>query len=311
VNNDGEIYYNEFDAYCGQWLRNLGNANEIPCGFVDERSICDVVPTDLCGYQQCHFFAGIGIWARALKDAGWPDEWPVWTGSCPCQPFSSAGKRGGFDDERHLWPAWFWHIQHERPDTIFGEQVTGADEWVDLVRGDLEGIGYTFGCAEIPSAGFGAANIRARTYWLAHTNGQRGRTGHDQSDASANWRNDAERRGIVGGMADANGNPTRRNTGTVLAAETESGSQRLINGDYLVRPRDGGNFGGFPDRLRLGGDPVEWVYCRDEKWRPIEPGTLPLAASDSSTVGRLRAYGNAINLRTATEFVRAFLDIEG
>jgi len=325
------VYYNEFDAYCGQWLRNLGDANEIPRGFVDERSICDVVPTDLRGYQQCHFFAGIGIWARALRDAGWPDEWPVWTGSCPCQPFSGAGKRGGFADERHLWPAWFWHIEHQRPDTIFGEQVAGADEWVNLVRTDLEAIGYTFGCVEIPSAGFGAANIRARNYWVAHANGQRGRTGHDQSDASANWRNDAERRGIVGGVGDTNdarlqrhaGNgrdQARRNIANGSIAQT-----RVIGGmgdsasgeqsrDTVSRTcanwevgRSSGNLM-LPDFLWDRGDPVEWVYCRDENWRPIEPGTLPLAPSDSSTVGRLRTYGNAINLKTATEFVRAYME---
>jgi len=300
------VYYNEFDAYCGQWLRNLGDANEIPCGFVDERSICDVVPTDLRGYRQCHFFAGIGIWARALRDAGWPDEWPVWTGSCPCQPFSGAGKRAGFADERHLWPAWFWHIEHERPDTIFGEQVAGADEvdeWVDLVRTDLEAIGYTFGCVEIPSAGFGAANIRARTYWVADANGQRRRTRHDQFDASANWRNDAERRGAPSGMGDTNDARLQRHAGN----GRDQAKRSIANGS-IAQTR---NFGGLPDRIWDRGDPVEWVYCRDEKWRPIEPGTLPLAPSDSSTVGRLRAYGNAINLTTATEFVRAYMETLG
>jgi len=374
VNNDGEIYYNEFDAYCGQWLRNLGDADEIPRGYVDERSICDVVPTDLRGYRQCHFFAGIGIWARALRDAGWSDDWPVWTGSCPCQPFSGAGKRGGFSDERHLWPAWFWHIEHERPDTIFGEQVTGADEWVDLVRGDLEAIGYTFGCVEIPSAGFGQANIRARTYWVAKSPEFRRRRGNYGNSTGLLGSVQIARRSDVGGMGNSDnarlqrhaGNErdqTRRNIANGSIAETrapsgmadavsqqtlpadaggfhaescgDSGTRGVANASYVRRERVGkpapnpkatagsgpkkdaelGSVRDYssrlPDRIWDRGDPVEWVYCRDEKWRPIEPGTLPLAPSNSSTVGRLRAYGNAINLRTATEFVRAFLDIEG
>ena len=104
-------YYNEIDPYAAQWLRNLIDAGHIAPGDVDERSIEDVLPTDLAGYTQCHFFAGIGVWSLALRRAGWSDDRPVWTGSCPCQPFSAAGKGVGFDDERHLWPAFHWLIQ--------------------------------------------------------------------------------------------------------------------------------------------------------------------------------------------------------
>ncbi len=85
-------YYNEIDPYAAQWLRNLIAAGHIAPGDVDERSIEDVHPDDLKHYTQCHFFAGIGVWSLALRRAGWPDDRPVWTGSCPCQPFSAAGK---------------------------------------------------------------------------------------------------------------------------------------------------------------------------------------------------------------------------
>src|ERR1700676_960483 len=127
-------YYNEIDAYAAQWLRNLIAAGLIAPGDVDERSIEDVRPDDLLGYTQCHFFARIGIWALALRNAGWPDDRPVWTGSCPCQPFSAAGKGAGFADERHLWPAWYWLISQCKPTVLFGEQVASkdADDWVDL-----------------------------------------------------------------------------------------------------------------------------------------------------------------------------------
>ena len=120
-------YYNEHNSYAAQWLRNLISAGHIAPGEVDDRSIVDVQPADLVGFSQCHFFAGIGGWSLGLHIAGWPDDRPVWTGSCPCQPFSAAGKRGGFDDARHLWPEFFRLINACRPDVVFGEQVASSD----------------------------------------------------------------------------------------------------------------------------------------------------------------------------------------
>ena len=105
-------YYNEHDPFAAAWLRELIRAGHIAPGEVDERSIEDVLPSELRGFTQCHFFAGIGVWSYALRQAGWPDDREVWTGSCPCQPFSAAGKRGGVADERHLWPA-FYHLIRE------------------------------------------------------------------------------------------------------------------------------------------------------------------------------------------------------
>lgn len=82
-------YYNENDPKAAAWLEMLIATGSIPLGIVDRRSIEDVHPNDLDGFTQCHWFAGIGGWSVALRRAGWPDSRPVWTGSCPCQPFSA------------------------------------------------------------------------------------------------------------------------------------------------------------------------------------------------------------------------------
>lgn len=170
-------YYNEFDPYAAQWLRNLIAKNLIAPGDVDERSIVDVHPDDIVGYHQCHFFAGIGGWPYALRLAGWDDDREVWTGSCPCQPISSAGQHKGHADERHLWPAFHRLISECGPSVVFGEQVANEDgrEWLSAVRADLEALGYACGAADLCAAGVGAPHARQRLFWVADAEGTGGR----------------------------------------------------------------------------------------------------------------------------------------
>lgn len=166
-------YYNEHDIYAAAWLEQLIADGEIAYGYVDRRSICDVSASELAGFTQCHFFAGIGGWSRALRLAGVSDDTPIWTGSCPCQPFSSAGKGDGFDDPRHLWPHFHRLISALRPARVVGEQVASPDAlvWWDAVCADLEGAGYAGWAADLCSAGIGAPHIRQRLYWVADADG--------------------------------------------------------------------------------------------------------------------------------------------
>ena len=191
-------YYNEIDPYAAQWLRNLIDAKQIAPGDVDTRSIVDVRADDLKGYTQCHFFAGIGVWSHALRQSGWPDSRPVWTGSCPCQPFSAAGNQKGTADERHLWPVWFNLIRERRPPVIFGEQVEAAVNhgWLDLVQTDLEGEDYACGAVGIPAAGVGAPHIRQRLWFVADN------TCVGQSGVSRRWQTRVTECGEVDRLAD-------------------------------------------------------------------------------------------------------------
>jgi DNA (cytosine-5)-methyltransferase 1 len=271
-------YYNEFDPYAAAWIRNLINAGLIAPGIVDERSIEDVRPDDLDGFTQCHFFAGLGGWSYALRAAGWPDHRRVWTASCPCQPYSAAGEGGGFADERHLWPH-FFHIlreQKRRPESIFGEQVASkfAEPWVDLVHADVEALGYAFGCIPFPSASIGAPHIRDRLYWLADADGTRSAAG-----LPAQGHGQEGNAGIANHGGDQFGGPAR------APASAPAGP---TNGFWRA---------------------ADWLACRDGKWRPVEPGTFPLVNRAPARMGRLRAYGNAINVEQARIFIQTAMSV--
>jgi len=167
--------YCDIDPYANAWTRNLIAAGQIAPGVVDERSIRDLKPADIGSYRQFHACNGIGVWSRALRDAGWSDEWPIFTGSLPCQPWSSAGKRGGESDDRHLWPEWFRLIRACGPGIVIGEQVASKDgyRWLDLVSGDFKRIGYHFTATELSAAAVGAPHKRQRIYFVAFLGGRR------------------------------------------------------------------------------------------------------------------------------------------
>ena len=212
-------YYNEIDPYAAQWLRNLIKEGLIADGEVDTRSIVDVQPVDLAGFTQCHFFAGIGGWSHALRLAGWPDDRPVWTGSCPCQPFSVAGKGAGTDDPRHLWPHFHRLISAVRPPVVLGEQVAGAAGygWLDGVRADLEREGYASRGADLPALAVNAPHIRQRLYWVA-------------VDKLANA-NDArfqgtERRRSAGAEGEPAGHPAERDSSDMANAQSIGREER-------------------------------------------------------------------------------------
>ena len=322
-------YYNEIDPFAAAWLAELIKAGHIAPGEVDTRSIEDVTPNDLAGFVQCHFFAGIAVWSYALRRAGWPDDRPVWTGSCPCQPFSAAGKGKGFADERHLWPAWFHLISQRRPGVIFGEQVAAKDgrAWLNLVQTDLEGVDYTCGAVDTCSAGFGAPHIRQRLYWVANAESCGSRAGLCHREQAEQRRKVITDIGSTGRLGDTEhcgcqrGDTPGTRPGSIVPP-IEISRLANANNQYQGATRNAtgaGNYSGasVADELDNGRRPgpvnghwgdADWLFCRDGKWRATESGTFPLVNGAANRVGRLRGYGNAINAIQAESFIKTFIE---
>jgi len=342
-------YYNEIDPFAAQWLRNLIAAGHIAPGDVDERSIIDVRGDDLRGYRQCHFFAGIGVWSYALRKAGWADDRPVWTGSCPCQPFSAAGRSGGFGDERHLWPHFFRLIKESGIKPVFGEQVASADglAWLDFVCADLEAAGYVVGTVDTCAAGFGAPHIRQRIYFVADAEDANGGSGERGEKEGARENGERWRRSSGGGaisnlansfdLRQSAGAGLGQDDGTPSCTEGEERQQRVRTdagqlhrlGDpefkglerhcgHVHDGREPGRIGAFETRPAAAPGTVngfwwgaDWIACIDGKSRPIKPGLFPLVNGYPNRVGVLRAAGNAICAEAAYHFIEVYRELRG
>lgn len=338
-------YYNENDACAAHVLRSLIADGLIASGEVDDRSIKDVQPDDLRGYTQHHFFAGHGGWSAAARLAGWPDDRPLWTASCPCQPFSAAGKGRGTDDPRHLWPDLFRLVSACRPAVLVGEQVSGAPGygWLDGIRADLATEGYASEAVDIPACAIDAPHQRNRLYWIAladstgagrdaaafsgvHREAQGPRSRHGESERLS---------GFDGALGDAFGAGLERQSGhgdaggrSLAAGSVAAPDGR--NGDGVHADADQ-SFGRFGDQQPSGQLPVherdagsrlwpgsrngsfyadaEWIACHDGKARRTKPGLCLLAHGLVGRIDWWRLAGNGIVLPLAAEVIGALMDV--
>jgi DNA (cytosine-5)-methyltransferase 1 len=276
-------YYNEFNPKAAHMLIHLIADGLIAPGDVDNRPIQEVRPDDLKGYTQCHFFAGIGGWSVALRLAGYSDDKPVWTGSCPCQPFSTAGRRKGYSDERHLWPHWFRLIKSVKPSVVYGEQVASAiaHGWWDDVATDLEAEGYSCGAAVLPACSVGKPHKRDRLWFVANSN---------VPQCKAEW--------IPGGIQTEH-DTTGFDSSDVAYASGIRQQGSGCDGKSIYSEED---CSGQTNRAESD---LQWLQCPDGKTRAVKSGICIVAHGVQHRAPILHALGNAIVPQLAAEFIRA------
>jgi DNA (cytosine-5)-methyltransferase 1 len=165
----------------------------------------------------------------------------------------------------------------------------------------MEDADYAFGASDLCAAGFGGAHIRQRLYWMANANNA-GLEGWREPERGCSVELSVRESGVASGLAD-----TASAGLEVGSSETRGGRRQEFRSERLHAT------GQLDDRGRsCSADgfwrDADWLFCRDGKWRPVRPGTFPLAHGAPARVGRLRAYGNALDAQTATQFVAAVMD---
>jgi DNA (cytosine-5)-methyltransferase 1 len=306
-------YYNEIDPKAAAWLRELVKAGLIADGEVDTRSIVDVHHDDLRGFVQCHFFAGIGGWSHALRLARWDDARPVWSGSCPCQPWSVAGRGQGADDPRDLWPAWFRLIAECRPPVVFGEQVASLDGryWLDRVYVDLEGREYAVGAANLCAAGATAPHLRQRIFFVADA-GSEGRQQDARRPSGDEGAHGRQSNGdhVVNGHGEGEGRRDVTDGADTGRQKTSGGFELHGEDDSRLADADSGHGFWWRGPLQVGWNAIEAEITRGGRkyraqWR-VEPGVSLLADGVSNRVAKLCGLGNAIVPQVAQAFIEAY-----
>ena len=241
------------------------------------------------------------------------------TGGFPCQPFSSAGKRKGTEDERHLWPEMLRVIREVSPKYVVGENVRGLLNWsgglvFEEVCADLEAAGYEVTPYLLPAAGVGSCPHRRDRIWFVAR-----RDAPDTKDLRWEDTKKVEREGgkyksdngnKVRGTFNANGS-FRTAPDTELVRLEHSENRRKVGSRQKEVESKGSN---FTRKSKTKSEVNEWEtfptqppLCGGNDGLPkeLDSITFPKWRKES-----IKAYGNAIVPAVAFEIFKAIQKME-
>ena len=225
----------------------------------ENRFHCDINPfsTKICKYYWPQAVSYDNI--KTTDFTVWRGKIDVLSGGFPCQPFSTAGKRMGKEDERHLWPEMLRAIREIQPRYVVGENVRGIASWSDglvfeEVCSDLESQGYEVQAFLLPAVGINAPHKRDRFYFVAKNTNQDGWGSNERKEESQEW---GQRNPVTGAheriRADheevRNASDTDRNDGFSI-----SGQKTIVGGigETYTKPTNIGSDGDASDSQRTG-----------------------------------------------------------
>jgi DNA (cytosine-5)-methyltransferase 1 len=248
---------------------------------------------DMAGFK-CAWQVEIDDYCREVLEAHWPntkryrdiyevkgaevEPVDIICGGFPCQPVSTAGKRGGVNDERWLWDEFYRLICEIRPRWVVAENVPGllsansGRAFAGILR-DLAESGYDVVWDMFPaggSGGVGAPHKRKRVFIVAHTDSSRQRSIRKGESVQKDRQRIKHGGSVAGDVADTYGK--RRRSG-----DTERENAK----DVRQSPR-----------------------CKINGQWDVEPNVGRVANGVSNRVGRLRALGNAVVPQVAYKVAR-------
>ena len=226
----------------------------------------------------------------------WRNRIDILTGGFPCQPYSSAGKRLGKEDDRHLWPEMLRAIREIKPRWVIGENVRGLVNWNDglvfeEVHSELEAEGYEVQSFLLPACGVGAPHRRDRIWFVAYSNGaiKRDRC-RENTQEKREVRRDEESDVLRKLFSDGNASDTASTRGW-----EDNGERKSRFNDQKSSPNDWQNF------------PTQSPICGGDDGLPFELDriTFPKWRKES-----IKGYGNAIVPQVVYQIFKSIQEYE-
>lgn len=227
----------------------------------------------------------------------------VLSGGFPCQPYSSAGKRLGKEDERHLFPEMLRTIKEVKPTWVVGENVLGIVNWggglvFQEVQTDLENQGYEVQAYILPACGKNAPHKRERTWFIAHSISIGGNKINRFTNGESNVINKiSETRNVTNtnsngfqGSIQQKCNDKQRGNKQVINA-----SQHLYSYESRMEAEGWENF------------PTQSALCGGDDGIPKELDNITFSKWKNESI---KAYGNAIVPQVAYEIFKAIQSFE-